>query len=421
MSTRLARFSLVALLSFSCLLPAFAGAEDFAIRNGDTVVFLGDSITAARTYTKIIENYTLLRFPDRKVRFVNAGWGGDTAAGGLERLERDVFPHEPTVLIVMYGVNDIGWGMKADAEHKQRYLDGIRGIVKACKQRGVRVYICSAAVTAADPFKSETDFLQTMCDAGLEATRQLGGDTIKLQRGMREIQQRIWKVNEAVKDPDKKTSLHAADGVHLNDLGHLAMAFVILKELGAPADVSSLVLDVESGKTETEGCQISQVETLSDGVAFTRTDEGLPFNNGIFYALNYRFVPVHNELNRYMLTVKSLAPGRYALTVDGRNVGKFPAALLARGVNISSSTGNAWAPGGPWDAQAGVLKSLTEARHEVATALVLSTAWIEDKDVNASLLQKSRETNEQIETMQRQIAQPRPYRFVLRRIPDQAE
>src|SRR5262245_17122232 len=33
-------------------------ADEFALRDGDTVVFLGDSITAARAYGKIIENYT---------------------------------------------------------------------------------------------------------------------------------------------------------------------------------------------------------------------------------------------------------------------------------------------------------------------------------------------------------------------------
>ena len=38
-------------------------AGDFALRDGDTVVFLGDSITAARGYSKVIENYTLLRYP----------------------------------------------------------------------------------------------------------------------------------------------------------------------------------------------------------------------------------------------------------------------------------------------------------------------------------------------------------------------
>src|SRR5436305_9489977 len=96
-------------------------AADFPLRDGDTVVFLGDSITAARTYGKIVENYTLLRYPGRKVHFHNAGWGGDTAVGGLKRLEQDVFAKGASVLLVAYGVNDIGWGARADEAHKRLY------------------------------------------------------------------------------------------------------------------------------------------------------------------------------------------------------------------------------------------------------------------------------------------------------------
>src|SRR4051794_41962772 len=86
----------------------FARADDFAIRDGDTVVFMGDSITAARVYGKIIENYTLLRFPDRKVRFVNVGIGGDTAAGGVKRLGGDVFAPKATLLTLGFGGNGHG-------------------------------------------------------------------------------------------------------------------------------------------------------------------------------------------------------------------------------------------------------------------------------------------------------------------------
>src|SRR5262245_57715418 len=85
-------------------------AQEFALKDGDSVVFLGDSITAARTYGKIVENFTLLRFPERKIRFFNAGQGGDTMSGCLQRLDRDVFVHNPTAVIVAFGVNDIGWG-----------------------------------------------------------------------------------------------------------------------------------------------------------------------------------------------------------------------------------------------------------------------------------------------------------------------
>ena len=97
------------------LLAATANA-DFAIRDGDTVVFLGDSITAARQYGKLIEQFTLLRFPERKVRFINAGKGGDTMKGSLARLEEAVFDQGATLVTVAFGVNDIGWGAKADAD-----------------------------------------------------------------------------------------------------------------------------------------------------------------------------------------------------------------------------------------------------------------------------------------------------------------
>jgi hypothetical protein len=40
------------------VLTSHCRADDFAIRDGDTVVLLDESITAARTYGKTIENYT---------------------------------------------------------------------------------------------------------------------------------------------------------------------------------------------------------------------------------------------------------------------------------------------------------------------------------------------------------------------------
>ena len=244
---------------------AVTRAADYALRDGDTVVFLGDSITAERTYGKVVENYTLLRFPGRKVRFVNAGWGGDTAAGGLARLERDVFSRGATVVTVAYGINDIGWGGKADAAHKQKYLDSVRGIVEQCKARGVRVFMCSAAVTASDPDKSENDFLQAMCDEGMKISTSLGEGAIDVQRTMRDVQRRIKAANAKEADEKKKETLHAADGIHLNDLGQTAMGYAIIKWLGAPRDVSSVTIDAASGRVESAvGCSVTGVKA-ADG------------------------------------------------------------------------------------------------------------------------------------------------------------
>ncbi|MBI1313799.1 hypothetical protein GC176_21105 [bacterium] len=398
------------------LLPLIANAaDDFALKDGDTVVFLGDSITAARTYGEIIENYTLLRFPERRVNFFNAGWGGDTAAGGAARLEQDVFSRGATVVTVAFGTNDIGWGGLADEAHQQKYFDGIRSIVAQCRERNVRVFICSAAVTAADPDKSETAVLQTMCDRGMQIARELGGDAIDVQRGMREIQRRVIAENERLKKENKPTTMHAADGVHLNELGQLAMAFTILKGLGAPQDVSSATIDFEAAAVvETAGCQISDVEQTVDGaLEFTRLDEGLPINFGLFGALNFRFVPFHSELNRYLLAVRSLPAGKYLLTVDDREVSKYSDSQLAKGVNISFATTNAWQPGGPWDAQSTSLRSLTEARSRLATSELMWNVNLNGSERRPKIADQVEAIDAQLQSLQRTVARPIPYRFRL--------
>lgn len=391
-----------------------AAAADFALRDGDTVVFLGDSITAARVYSKIIENYTLLRFPDRRIRFINRGHGGETSAKAALRLDRDVFGNNATVLIVAYGVNDIGWGVHADEEHKQLYLQGVRTIVERCRERNVRVFLCSAAITGADPMKTENDFLQQMCDEGMVLARDLGEHSIDVQRTMRGIQKRVWEHNAKVADESKQVKLHAADGVHLNDLGQLAMAYAILKGLDAPADVSSATVNFATGEVAAEeGCRISEVKRKGERLEFTRLDAGLPFNNGLFYALNYVWVPVPSELAQYMLTVTDLPAGRYLVTADGRGVGTYSAQQLAEGVNMAFATTNAWEPGGPWDAQGSLLKLITEAKDNVQTAEYLAHVYDRHARPDADRSAVTDQAVADLEALQRTTARPRPYRFVI--------
>jgi lysophospholipase L1-like esterase len=411
-------FALSALLLNGLKLQA---ATDFALRDGDTVVFLGDSITAARGYGKIIENYTLLRYPQREVRFVNAGHGGDTAEGGFKRLERDVFSCGATVLTVAYGINDIGWGMKADAEHRQRYLDGIRGIVERCRQHGVHVFICSPALTAEDPNRSEKGFLQNMADEGLALAKSLGAGTIDIQRGMREIQRRIWAANAREADPKKKTTLHAEDGIHLNDLGQLAMGYVMLKGLGAPAEVSSVLLDAqETSLLQTDGCHVTDVQWHDGRVEFVRLDEGLPLNLGILGVLQFRFIPIPDNLNRYMLTVRNLKPGRYEIRAEGRRLGTATERQLHEGLNIASMTADPWEPGGPWDAQAGVVKELTEARDRLTIGGLLRNSFLPDHPRRNILARQSAEMDDRLVALQRDTARPFPYHFEVRAQPSQS-
>lgn len=388
---------------------------DFELRDGDTVVFLGDSITAARQYDRVVENYTLLRYPSRTVHFINAGQGGDTMAGGLARLERDVFARGATVLFVAFGFNDIGWGLHADDEHKQKYLDSIRGIIERCNERKVRVFICSAAITAEAPDKAEAGYFQKMCDEGLELARTLGAGAVDVQRGMRQIQRRMIAFNETVKDAKDRASLHVADGVHLNELGHLAMAFSILKEIGAPADVSAVSIDARDAKLlSANGCAVTNLRNMEGVLELDRLDEGWPVNFGTFGALNFRFVPFHSELGRYMLTVANLPAGKYEVLAGGRALGVFDAQALATGVNLCSATADGWEPGGPWDAAAATLKMVTDARYEVAYVPFYQRHFMKEHPELEKLQGGAKDLNAQLEAYQRQVAKPVNIHFLIR-------
>ena len=388
---------------------ATARAE-FALRDGDTVAFLGDSITAARGYTKIVEHYTLMRFPDRKVRFVNAGQGGDTASGCLERLERDVFSKGATVVTVAFGINDIGWGTKADDEHKQRYLDGIRTIITRCREKNVRPIICSPAILHQDPDEGEQSFLQNMTDEGLALAKSMGAGTIDLQRGMRAIQRKVVEANKSAK-PEDQVRLHVKDGIHLDDMGQVAMAYAMLKGLGAPEEVSSAVIDVKAMQgNASQGCRIGGLDLVNDGIKFTRLDQGLPLNLGPFTHFQFRWVPLADGLNRYMLSVKGLPAGSYEIIADGKLLGKESADALARGVNIGSMTTNGWEPGGPWDVQSCIVKELVDARDKLWMAGVLQERHVPGESPVSRAVARQ---DEQLVALQREAAKPREYQITV--------
>src|SRR5271156_1114036 len=114
-------------------------ASDFAIVDGDRVVFYGDSITEQRLYTTDIETFILTRFPERNVLFFHSGVGGDKVSGGKYgpidlRLHRDVFDHKPTGVTIMLGMND-GFYQAFDPDIFTSYKTGYISIVDAIRNK----------------------------------------------------------------------------------------------------------------------------------------------------------------------------------------------------------------------------------------------------------------------------------------------
>ncbi|HEY3415874.1 MAG TPA: GDSL-type esterase/lipase family protein, partial [Armatimonadota bacterium] len=79
-------------------------------RNGDTVLFSGDSITRwDMCYPRYIEAFWLTRYPQVRVKYINGGISGTGAGSLLARFDYDIAGWQPSYITLMLGMNDVGW------------------------------------------------------------------------------------------------------------------------------------------------------------------------------------------------------------------------------------------------------------------------------------------------------------------------
>jgi hypothetical protein len=130
--------------------------------------------------------------------------------------------------------------------------------------------------------------------------------------------------------------------------------------------------------------------------------------------LQFRFIPIPEELNRYLLSVRDLPAGRYSVEADGRGIGSYTNEQLARGVNMASATSDPWEPGGPWDAHAALLLEVTEARDRVDQARRLTGRYLPGSPHRPGIEAKADGVDSELEDLQLRIARPTAYHFVIR-------
>ncbi|GEM_PF-2457026 len=117
------------------------------------IVCLGDSITADGTFAGELQLYLSCRYPKEKIEIFNSGIGGDSAEGGFRRLERDVLSRNPDMVIVCFGMNDVGRDLyktqhpvnEKEAQARERgfqsYCVNMKKIVDALTANGIEVVV----------------------------------------------------------------------------------------------------------------------------------------------------------------------------------------------------------------------------------------------------------------------------------------
>jgi len=336
-------FALVAEIS---LAQVSAGSGSFLLKDGDRVVFYGDSITEQRLYTSFIEEYALTRFPDRKIVFFNSGVGGDKVSGGWAgpidlRLTRDVFAYQPTVITIMLGMND-GYYRPYDDGIFRTYADGYRHIVDSIQQKlpSASLYLLKPSphddVTRPgefDPDYNTTmtrfgDFLATLADEKHARTADLNATVVAaLTRAKAE--------NAALSTTLVQDRVHPGSGVHW------LMAESVLKAWNAPAIVTAVKLDgTKATVGDATNTAVSDIRKTKTSFSWVQKDRALPLplpsaQADPFIAIVEKVSDLDQALNRQTLQVTGLAPGRYLLQIDDSKIGEFTAEQFTAGVDLA--------------------------------------------------------------------------------------
>jgi lysophospholipase L1-like esterase len=341
------RYALPPLLAFAALMPLMARAAEpapFALKDGDTVVFYGDSITEQNYYTQWVELYTATRFPRMHVRFVTSGVGGDTVAGGWggtidERLARDVFPYKPSVVTIMLGMNDGHYG-GPDDKVTAAYIQGYGHLLDALHDRAPQARLTLIGPSAFDDVTRPVGFpggynqvMQHFSALDRDMATARGATYVDLNAPVVDALRRAYAA-----DPMVARGL-IPDRVHPEPIIHWVMAAALLKGWNAPAIVSAVTIDAAKMRVvSASNATVDNPKTKGRGLEWSALENALPLpfdrGNETFSRL-MAISDIQQALNDEHLTVAGLKPGQYALAIDGKAVGTFSDTDLAAGINLA--------------------------------------------------------------------------------------
>ncbi|MDT8388932.1 MAG: SGNH/GDSL hydrolase family protein [Lentisphaeria bacterium] len=195
------------------------------VTSGQTIAFLGDSITAAGAkpggYCQLVLQG--LKKEDLDVKGVFAGISGHKSNQMLARLEKDVLSKKPDWMTLSCGVNDVWHG--ARGVKLEDYKTNITAIVDQAQAAGVKVMILTSTMIKEVQDNDLNQKLVPYNDFLRELAREKGCRLADLNAEMREA------LNRFPENAPVGTRL-TTDGVHMNAYGNIMMAKGVLKAFG---------------------------------------------------------------------------------------------------------------------------------------------------------------------------------------------
>lgn len=201
------------------------------IKPGDQIVAMGDSITQAGGYLRVVDAVFAEQYPDLEIpRIINAGISGQKAEDMVERFERDVVARKPDIVTISVGINDVWHRLEQPHDSKvlEAYAKNLDRMVEMAQAAGARVLILSPTVIMEDPNSEGNQRLKLYVRAGQDVAGKRGCTYVNLyQMFLEQIEQR-----HPLAEIDRMPL--TTDGVHMAPFGDKLMARGVLVALGVP-------------------------------------------------------------------------------------------------------------------------------------------------------------------------------------------
>ena len=335
------------IIILSSLSLVFGQSHKPFFKDGDTICFLGDSITHGGQYHEFLQFFYATRYPELNLSFHNCGISGDNAAGMIERFEEDVMRHKPTHVFLMTGMNDVqrtlyfeGTASKKILKQRANALDAYKRNTTQLAEKIIAYGVTPIFLTPSiyDQYSKIEQENNLGCnDALIECSNHLkklgqkyNALVIDLNTPMRTLMERELK-------KDSLFTIIGNDRVHPGTTGHFIMFHEILSSLEAPEVVSKIVIDVnqDERKIRVQTPNLYDIKLSDSLISFRTCEMSLPFPIGRNLHEAVSLTAFKELYNHQLFQAEGLSDKNYDLYIDKQHIGTFDAYDLKRGINLS--------------------------------------------------------------------------------------
>ena len=315
---------------------------EMKLEDGDSLVFLGDSITHQCLYTQYVEDYLYTRFPDKRFKIHNAGVSGARAWDALQRFDKDVAAFKPKYVTILLGMNDgeyqpfnrdVTDTYQQDMTLLLEKLDGIETTSILMTPTMFDSRAARAGRRERDP-QMLAEYNSVLAYFGTWL-REVATDE---GRGFVDMWSPLNNITMEERKNDAKFTL-IRDAIHPDAPGQVVMATAIINDMRMPKLVSSIRILAGGDKpTSTAlGGKLTELTKEGDTISFTWQANSLP------WVLPEEALPgavltrLGHKYSREAIEIHGLDAGRYELIIDDIVVGEYSHAQLGRHVELQAN------------------------------------------------------------------------------------